>query len=200
MATKSTSSDTPQLPIQCGVSLPNSTLVREATEFVRDTESELLFNHSSRVYCFGSLAGERKGLSFDPELLYVGAMFHDMGLTQHCRSAESRFEVDGANAAAEFLRQRGISESEVYEVWTAIALHTTPEIPHHMTAVVALVTQVSRWMYLALLIPITAPRSVLQSWQLSREQQTSKKTLSTPFMKALGKSRKQPLATSKRMF
>jgi HD superfamily phosphodiesterase len=65
-----------------GVSVPDSMLAREITELVRDTESPLLFHHSSRVYYFGALAGKHRDLSFDPELLYAGAMFHDMGLTQ----------------------------------------------------------------------------------------------------------------------
>src|SRR5271155_2648412 len=88
-----------------GVTVPDSKLAREATELVRDTESTLLFNHSTRVYYFGSLAGKRRGLKFDPELLYIGAMFHDMGLTQQYRSQSGRFEVDGANAARTFLRR-----------------------------------------------------------------------------------------------
>jgi HD superfamily phosphodiesterase len=64
-----------------GVMIPDSKLAREATELVRDTESTLLFNHSSRVYYFASFAGKRRELKFDPELLYIAAMFHDMGLT-----------------------------------------------------------------------------------------------------------------------
>src|SRR6266851_2149632 len=86
-----------------GVTIPDSKLAREATELVRDTESPLLFNHSTRVYYFGSLAGKRRGLKFDPELLYVGAMFHDMGLTSQYTSKAHRFEVDGANSARAFL-------------------------------------------------------------------------------------------------
>jgi hypothetical protein len=123
-----------------GVSIPNSKLAREVTELVRDTESPLLFHHSSRVYYFGALAGKRLGLRFDPELLYVGAMFHDMGLTRQHSSADERFEVDGANAARDFLRSHGISQQEIDIVWTAIALHTTPGIPQHMHPVVALLT------------------------------------------------------------
>jgi len=123
-----------------GVSIPDSKLAREITELVRDTESALLFHHSSRVYYFGSLAGKHRGLSFDPELLYAGAMFHDMGLTQRHSSATERFEVDGANAARDFLRGHGISRTDIDTVWTAIALHTTPGIPQHMHPVVALVT------------------------------------------------------------
>jgi hypothetical protein len=122
------------------IAIPDSKLARAATELVRDTETELLFNHSSRVYLFGSLAGELKGLSFDRELLYVGAMFHDMGLTRRHASPDERFEVDGANAARAFMEAHGIAQSDVDTVWTAIALHTTPGIPKHMHPVVALVT------------------------------------------------------------
>ncbi len=119
---------------------PDSGLVRDITAFVRDTEPELLFNHSSRVYCFGALAGQRRGLKFDPELLYAGAMFHDMGLVPAFSSKSDRFEVDGANAARDFLRERKIADSDIDQVWTAIALHTTPDIPKYMHPVVALVT------------------------------------------------------------
>jgi hypothetical protein len=136
---------TPQLEptmasILPGVSIPDSQLAREITELVRDTESPLLFHHSSRVYCFAALAGQQRGLKYDPELLYAGAMFHDMGLTGRHSSPGLRFEVDGANAAGEFLRSRGIAQQDVDLVWAAIALHTTPGIPEHMHPVIALVT------------------------------------------------------------
>ena len=123
-----------------GVMIPDSKLAREATELVRDTESPLLFNHSTRVYYFGSLAGKRRGLKFDPELLYIGAMFHDMGLTPQYSSKSDRFEVDGANSARAFLGRHNISQQEIDTVWTAIALHTTPGIPQYMHPVVALLT------------------------------------------------------------
>jgi HD superfamily phosphodiesterase len=122
------------------VAIPDSKLVREITELVRDTESPLLFHHSSRVYYFAALAGQRRGLKFDRELLYAGAMFHDMGLTHAHSSAHERFEVDGANAARDFLRGHGISQQDIDLVWTAIALHTTPGIPEHMHPLIALVT------------------------------------------------------------
>ena len=122
------------------VSIPDSQLAREITECVRDTESPLLFHHSSRVFYFAALAGQRQGLKFDPELLYCGCMFHDMGLTHQHSSACERFEVDGANAARDFLHERGIAQQDVDTVWTSIALHTTPGIPQHMHPVIALVT------------------------------------------------------------
>lgn len=122
------------------IEVPQSALTRAITEFVRDTESELLFNHSSRVYCFGALAGMRRNLNFDRELLYAGAMFHDLGLVPSHSSSDQRFEVDGANAARAFLRQWSINEGDIDHVWTAIALHTTPGIPQYMHPVIALVT------------------------------------------------------------
>jgi HD domain len=123
-----------------GVRIPDSKLAQAATELVRDTEADLLFHHSTRVYYFGALAGLRKKLKFDSELLYIGAMFHDMGLTKQYRSATERFEVDSANAARDFLRHHGIDDAAIDIVWDAIALHTTPGIPQHKKPEVALVT------------------------------------------------------------
>jgi len=122
------------------VRTPDTKLVREITEFVKAAESSLLFNHSSRVYQFAALAGAQRGLKYDAELLYAGTMFHDMGLTDAYSSADKRFEVDGANAARDFLAHHGIGQSDIDTVWTAIALHTTPGIPEFMHPVVALVT------------------------------------------------------------
>jgi hypothetical protein len=123
-----------------GIRIPDSTLAREATDLVRDVESDLLYDHSVRVFLFGALDGKRRGLAYDAELLYVGAMFHDLGLVEGHRSAHDRFEVDGANAARDFLLAHGLTGDPVRIVWDAIALHTTPGIPQHKEAEVALVT------------------------------------------------------------
>jgi len=123
-----------------GIKIPDSKMAKDLTELIRDKEPDLLYHHSRRVYLFGALTGQRKGLAYDPELLYVGAMFHDIGLTEQYRDSMLRFEVDGANAARDFLRKYGVPESSVEMVWDAIALHTTPGIPEHKKAVVALVT------------------------------------------------------------
>ncbi len=122
------------------VPIPDSRLAREATELIRSVESELLYNHSLRVYAFGALQGARRALRYDPELLYIGAMFHDIGLVEGHRSAHDRFEVDGANAARRFLVEHGVTGDALRIVWDAIALHTTPGIPQHKEAEVALVT------------------------------------------------------------
>lgn len=123
-----------------GIAIPDTALVRDATDFIRDAEDDLLFNHSRRVFLFGALHGRRRGLQPDLELLYVGAMFHDLGLTQRYRTSALRFEVDGANAAREFLLQRGVGQAEADKVWLGIALHTTPGIPEFLNPEIALVT------------------------------------------------------------
>jgi HD domain len=123
-----------------GIRIPDSALTREVTEFVRDTSTQLLFDHSRRVFLWGSLLGRERALTFDAELLYVGAMFHDIGLIEGHRSTHERFEIDGANAARAFLEQHRVPEQEIATVWDSIALHTTPEIPRYKQPEVWLVT------------------------------------------------------------
>ncbi|HXB87996.1 HD domain-containing protein [Mycobacterium sp.] len=123
-----------------GIAIPDTPLTREITEYIRDTEDELLFNHSRRVFLFGALQGRRRGLQPDLELLYTGAMFHDIGLTEGYRTSMLRFEVDGANAARDFLLERGFDEATARKVWLSIALHTTPGVPEFLDPEIALVT------------------------------------------------------------
>lgn len=123
-----------------GITVPDSPLVREITEYIRDIEDDLLYHHSRRTFFFGALQGQRRGLEVDPELLYAGAMFHDVGLTEGFHDSHIRFEVDGAHAARDFLNQRGIDADQAQQVWLGIALHTTPGIPEFLPPVVALVT------------------------------------------------------------
>jgi hypothetical protein len=126
--------------VKSPIAVPDSKLAQEATDLIRSVESDLLYMHSLRVYAFGSLQGKRMGMTYDPELLYIGAMFHDIGLVEGHRSAHDRFEVDGANAAREFLAGQGVTGDALRIVWDAIALHTTPGIPEHKEPEVALVT------------------------------------------------------------
>ena len=124
-----------------GIAVPDTELARDVTDFVRAAEDDLLYHHSRRVYFFGALQGRRRGLQPDLELLYAGALFHDVGLTQPFRSTSTlRFEVDSANTARDFLIERGIAEDRCRTVWLGIALHTTPGIPEFLEPEVALVT------------------------------------------------------------
>ncbi|MEE6260775.1 HD domain-containing protein [Plantactinospora sonchi] len=123
-----------------GITIPDTPLVAATTELVRAATDDLLFHHSRRVFLFGALQGERRGLSPDLELLYVGAMFHDLGLTAEYGSTDLRFEVDGAQAARRFLLDHGRSAAEAHTVWLAVALHTTPGVPEFLEPEIALVT------------------------------------------------------------
>src|SRR6201999_3943745 len=118
--------------------IPDSLLAKEATDLLREHSTDLLFNHSIRVYLFATEQGRQRNLRFDRELLYVAAAFHDLGLIKKFSSPDERFEVDGANAARQFLSTHNIAEDQVQTVWEAIALHTTPGIPKYMRPEVAL--------------------------------------------------------------
>ncbi|MDH6279932.1 HD domain-containing protein [Prescottella agglutinans] len=123
-----------------GITIPDTDLVREATSLVRDVSDETLFNHSRRVFLWGALKSAARGLDVDLELAYVGGLFHDLGLTSAYATKDQRFELDGAEAARKFLLEHGRSEQEARNVWLAIALHTTPEIPLRLAPEVAVVT------------------------------------------------------------
>lgn len=123
-----------------GIIIPETKLVKDVTEFIRDTEDDLLYHHSRRVFLFGALRGQARGLRPDLELLYTGAMFHDIGLTEGYRDSQLRFEVDGAHAARDFLLRHGVSGDAAATVWLGIALHTTPGIPEFLDPVIALIT------------------------------------------------------------
>src|ERR1700729_2595368 len=118
--------------------IPDSLPAKEATDILREHSTDLLFDHSMRVYLFAVEHGRQRKLRFDPELLYVAAAFHDLGLIRKFSSPDERFEVDGANAARQFLNAHNIAEDQVQTVWEAIALHTSPGIPKYMRAEVAL--------------------------------------------------------------
>ena len=88
--------------VVAGIRIPDSQLAREATDLLRGHGTPLLLAHSLRVFLFGALRGRHRGLTVDHELLYLGAVFHDLGLTAKYRSRDHRFEVDSANAARDY--------------------------------------------------------------------------------------------------
>ncbi|HEX3968226.1 MAG TPA: HD domain-containing protein [Edaphobacter sp.] len=124
--------------VSSAVIIPDSPLAKEAADLLREHSTELLFNHSMRVYFFAAELGGQRKLRFDPELLFVAAAFHDFGLIKKFSSPDERFEVDGANAARQFLTAHKIPEEQVETAWEAIALHTTPGVTQYMRPEVAL--------------------------------------------------------------
>lgn len=115
-----------------GVEVPETAAVAEASRLVRETTSPLIYHHSRRVFLFGEIHARRLGLAPDPELLYLAAIFHDVGLATPFSDEVQRFELDGADHGREFLIDQGFSRAAAATVWAAIALHTTPGIPERM--------------------------------------------------------------------
>lgn len=120
-----------------GVDVPETAAVVEATRLARDMTSPLIYHHSRRVFFFGQIHAHRLGVTPDPELLYLAALFHDTGLATPFSDEEQRFEVDGADHAHKFLIEHGFPAAAAETVWTAIALHTTPGIPGRMSPEIA---------------------------------------------------------------
>ncbi|WP_339230365.1 HD domain-containing protein [Oceanobacillus sp. FSL K6-2867] len=121
-----------------GIKIPDSKLAKDAADILREYGNDLLWNHSNRVFLFGAVNGVNAKQKYDLELLYVSALFHDLGLTKQYSSPDLRFEVDGANAARSFLQQYQIPDGATQLVWDAIALHTTPGVAEHKESEVAL--------------------------------------------------------------
>jgi hypothetical protein len=121
-----------------GIKLPDSTLARETTDFTRALSAPVVFNHVLRTYLFGELLGRAKGMEFDSELFYLGAVMHDLGLTERFMG-QQRFELDGADAAAEFLKDKGVPQESVEVVWDAVALSTSGGIVGRKRPEIALV-------------------------------------------------------------
>jgi hypothetical protein len=113
------------------LALPRTELAREVLDVVTVNASASLANHSIRSYLFARLAaherGLREGRDYEPELLFCACALHDIGLTD-AGDRGQRFEVDGADFAAELLARHGVSRAEIELVWQAIALNTSPGI------------------------------------------------------------------------
>src|SRR6204780_4729953 len=120
------------------IQIPDTRLAKEAHDILRDFSTELLYNHSNRTFLFAAQQGRQRKMAFDPELLYVSAAFHDLGLLREYSSESERFEVDGANAAKAFLISHGIRAETAHTAWEAIAFHTSPGVTQYMKPEVSL--------------------------------------------------------------
>ncbi len=111
--------------------LPDTALAHATLALVTSAESPSIANHSVRSYLFAAILARHRGIEegrdFDPQLLFAACVLHDIGLSE-LGNRTQRFEVDGADVAAEFLTQQGLSAPEVDSVWEAIALHTSAGI------------------------------------------------------------------------
>ncbi|WP_280402903.1 HD domain-containing protein [Nocardia carnea] len=121
--------------------LPSSELAVAADALVAEVSAPLVYNHCVRAYLYGRELAAAQGLradeDYDDELLYLSCMLHDLGATDYA-NGDQRFEVDGADAAADFLRKKGVDEQRIQTVWNAVALHTSDGIAHRFGTVEAL--------------------------------------------------------------
>jgi len=122
-----------------GVNLPESALITEVLEYAQHLYEPYLFNHAMRSWLFAARLGQLKGIECDFEVVAVGTILHDIGLTDGV-PGPNRFEVNGAAAALSFLKGRGISVRRGQLIWDLVALNSTPSIALHKEAEVALGT------------------------------------------------------------
>ncbi|MDR7008878.1 HD domain-containing protein [Paraburkholderia strydomiana] len=108
-----------------GVPIPDSDIAQGALRFIQKDMPQMLVRHALRAFLFSSLIGRNRSLDFSLELLFVGAVFHHYGLAPRYNQSGRRFELDGADAAADFLSSNGVTKQEARSVRDAIALHTT---------------------------------------------------------------------------
>lgn len=121
-----------------GIIAPDSDLTRKAVALADQAHSKALLNHVHRTWWFAAFIGKKRQMKYDPELVYLASLLHDLGLSDR-HTANLRFEVDGANAARKFLHSHGYPESKAHVVWDAIALHSSADIAELREPEVALV-------------------------------------------------------------
>jgi hypothetical protein len=119
--------------------VPDSPIAVASRDLAREVSSLPLYNHCERTYAFGAVLGDQEGFEFDPELLYVASILHDLGLTERFDGPDE-FEVQGANAAHAFLTEQGWDPAKTNLVREAITFHTRPANEAHERREVPLLT------------------------------------------------------------
>jgi hypothetical protein len=122
-----------------GVSVPDTPLIAAVMEYARRLSEPYLFNHAMRSWLFAEAIGRIKGIDYDGEVVAIGTILHDIGLTAGV-SGPNRFEVNGADAAMSFIRGRGVSDRRAQLVWDLVALNSTPSLALHKEPEVAVGT------------------------------------------------------------
>jgi len=113
-----------------GVSVLDRPLITAALDYAQRLSEPYLFNHAMRSWLFAELMGRTKGINYDREVVAVGTILHDIGLTAGV-SGRNRFEVNGADAALSFIRGRGLSDRRAQLIWDLVALNSTPSLALH---------------------------------------------------------------------
>ena len=122
-----------------GVSVPDNPLIVAVTEYAQRLSEPYLFNHAMRSWLFAETIGRIRGIDYDHEVVAIGTILHDIGLTASV-SGPDRFEVNGANAALSFIRRESLSDRRAQLIWDLIALNSTPSLALHKEPEVAVGT------------------------------------------------------------
>src|SRR5262245_55132117 len=122
-----------------GVSVLDTPLITAAVEHAQQISEPYLFNHAMRSWLFAEAIGRMKGIDYDREVVAIGTVLHDIGLTPSV-SGPNRFEVNGADAAVSFVRGKGLSDRRAQLIWDLVALNSTPSLALHKEPEVAVGT------------------------------------------------------------
>lgn len=131
--------EAPVSRVLAGVDVPEGPLITAAIEYARRLSEPYLFNHAMRSWLFAELMGRTKGLNYDREIVAVGTILHDIGLTSGV-TGPNRFEVNGADAVRSFIAGRGLSDRRAQLIWDLVALNSTPSLALHKEPEVAVGT------------------------------------------------------------
>jgi len=122
-----------------GITVPDTPLIAQAMDYARTSSEPYLFNHAVRSWLFSVRLGQLQGVPHDPEVVAVGTLLHDLGLTDSF-TGPKRFEIEGADAARAFAQEQGLDHHRVQLIWDSVALNSTPSIGLYKEAEVALCT------------------------------------------------------------
>ena len=139
VATVSDRPDAPDIRVIAGVSVLDHPLITAAIEYAQRLSEPYLFNHAMRSWLFAEAIGRTKGIDYDREVVAIGTVLHDIGLTAGV-SGPNRFEVNGADAVRSFIAGRGLSDRRAQLIWDLVALNSTPSLALHKEADVAVGT------------------------------------------------------------
>src|SRR5262245_40408148 len=131
--------ESPSTRLIAGINVADTPLITAVVEYAQRLSEPYLFNHAMRSWLFAEAIGRIKGVDYDREVVAIGTILHDIGLTASV-SGPNRFEVDGADAARSFIRGKGFSDRRAQLVWDLVALNSTPSLALHKEPEVAVGT------------------------------------------------------------
>jgi hypothetical protein len=122
-----------------GITVSDTPLITRALDHVRTHSEPYLFNHAVRSWLFAVRLGQLQGGAYDEEVVAIGSLLHDLGLTPGFMGPR-RFEIEGADAARTFAKEHGLAEDRARLIWDSVALNSTPSIGLYKEPEVALCT------------------------------------------------------------